>query len=350
MENGTSLAWILLQSYERDRGRERSAFSLLLMLLLFSPLFLWLAYGGPIFFQKEGYNRPSIPFSKLQTVTVEGRPAYLLPIRRLTPNEQVRVYVSSSVAVVRVQIVDSFGNILFQEERNGSVSALIHPWRVSDVSLRIIPLCSPCAYTGWENVWYTEYSISPHFEVLGFAAGSLTSAILLASANYLALRFRPSTKRWRLWFITMPVALAFSAWYTYAFDIRELPWYAFAFSSLGATLAVLFFILTGHGEQLDRRREAGNIEIRPIVEREVLARSYDPLATAQSWVQEEVRGKVEKWSDLEIVEQGKDYIEVRGKAQGRHVGSYIFVIVIERRTGEVCEKGRSYVYPIPHGA
>lgn len=84
-----------------------------------------------------------------------------------------------------------------------------------------------------------------------------------------------------------------------------------------------------------------------IVEREALAVSFDPLAKAQSWVQEEVREKMDRWTDLEIMETGKDDLQVRGKAHSsKRRATYVFAVVIKRKTGEVDDTG-SYAYPVP---
>ena len=100
-----------------------------------------------------------------------------------------------------------------------------------------------------EYVSYSEYSLFPAFEMLIIVCGSFVAAMLIALADYLAMKRRPYTKRWRLWLIIMPVTLASLAWYVYAFDIKDVPWSAVLLSFVAISLTVLTFILTSGTEE-----------------------------------------------------------------------------------------------------
>lgn len=99
-------------------------------------------------------------------------------------------------------------------------------------------------------------SPTPYYlEVRVLAATLVTAAILIILANYLALKFPPSTKRWQLWLITIPVAVFYLAVYLYASDIGGLA----TFASLVAGVvfgSVTVFGFIFRGERFERTAEA----------------------------------------------------------------------------------------------
>jgi len=119
---------------------------------IFAPT-LWLV------FRNEGPNRPSLPFSEMETTIDDGRTTHLLRLHAMTPDDRVEFTVWSPVIVVRVQVLGSDSKPLYDQERNGSLSGDIQPLHSDDITMRITELCSPCKYAGWEYVSYAQYSL-----------------------------------------------------------------------------------------------------------------------------------------------------------------------------------------------
>jgi hypothetical protein len=169
-------------------------------------------------FEKEEYNRPILAFSEMETSTNLGLATHLVHLGTMTPNDRVTFSVSSDVIVVRVEVLDSDGKRLYDaQERNGTIYGDIRLYHTSDVTLRITDLCSPCKYTGQEHVYYTEYSLSPHFEVLVFSIGLWATVVLFAFGNWLVVTGRLCVKRGWLLLVSVPVTLATYSYYLWAF-------------------------------------------------------------------------------------------------------------------------------------
>ena len=102
-------------------------------------------------FIKEGYNRPAVRFSDMETTKDQGRLVHVLHLHRMTPDQAIRLTVWSPVVVVRLDVIASDGSILYQQEMNFTLGPedFMRPWHASDVDVRITDLCSPCNYTGW---------------------------------------------------------------------------------------------------------------------------------------------------------------------------------------------------------
>jgi hypothetical protein len=309
----THLVWM-------DRYRQRFLFPVLAILLM---LFVCAIVPIP-WFQKVGYNRPSIRFSDMEATEDQGRLVRVLHLYRMTPDQAVRLSVYSPVVVVSLEVIGSDGSVLYQPQQMNFTFGpedLIRPWHTSNVDVRITDLCSPCNYTGLEYVSYSEYSLFPAFEMLVVVCGSFVAAILIALADYLAVKHRPSTKRWRLWLIIIPVALASLAWYVYAFDIKDVPWYSLVLSSVGASIGVLAFILAtpseGTAQQIATVEESGEVVQEPTQVAPALHgwSGGDPAVVAQDWAAARLRPNVvQRWFDVEVSEDDRGRVVVRGGA------------------------------------
>jgi hypothetical protein len=189
-------------------GSKRTLY-VLLCVGLNVAVFLPLVYLGPVMFTTEGYNRPSIPFSDLKNKTIDGTPIRWYDLGRRSPDQAIRVYVESPAVVVKVEIVDAEGRVLYEGKNNGTLSAFVNPLHTSDIELRIAEIC-PCNYLGWEHVWYVEYSIFPWLELM-LVLGGILAAVLLVVPGY--------SFRWFSPLIVVPVEVFLLDCYLYAFDI-----------------------------------------------------------------------------------------------------------------------------------
>jgi hypothetical protein len=229
----------------------------------------------------------------------------------ITPDDEATIAVYSPAIVVRVEVLANGETPLFNVERNGSVSVTIGQqsfYRSSDITVRITEICAPCKYTGGEFVYYSQNSVSPHFEVFVLSVGIYATTILLAFGNWLVVNRRLRVRRWWLVLAAIPVGLFFYGYYLWAF--RDTGYIALWVGALAAALAVPSFLLA--------------------VERRVPQTGVDPVAIAKRHVRASLRGSLRFQGWTSQWSQDGTYADVRGLVIDGRLNSHMVKIRVTK--------------------
>lgn len=161
-----------------------------------------------------------------------------------------------------------------------------------------------------------EYLVYPYFKLLMVIGASATAVMLIASANYLALRYRPSTRRWRLWLFVLPVAFVFLSMYLFAFDtVDPGQFLGLVSGSIFGAIGILAFVLKNGASRSRADLEAEGREM------------------AHTKLSELFGGEEYGMLDESMYQHGPNFV-YEGTAINPEGTEYRFVVRINRRTGK----------------